>query len=247
MLDNWIFAENHTKRSDSEALGNGTCQARAPLRPHNVDDSHLRFQARNALLKRQFQCPAGTASCSSIGAPDVCCGTGLTCINVQGDSDAGSVGCCPEGQTCAGSVSCDSNNGYSACPDAPNGGCCMPGFQCSGVGCKYLVAFYNNHSNHVQALLSARLSSTSYHRQVLPPQPQLQLQLHLPKSQPHLHPPPPPPPQHTPVPPDGSLALPVSAEAAVKTAAHVLPALPVSAPQPAPKPLRRPSAQPAYP
>ncbi|KAF2127156.1 hypothetical protein P153DRAFT_60659 [Dothidotthia symphoricarpi CBS 119687] len=138
MLDNWIFApsaESRNKRSDGEGLGNRTCQARSPLRPHEFDNSFLRFQARNALLKRQFQCPDNTASCSSIGAPDVCCGTGLTCMTLDSNSGAGSVGCCPQGRTCAGSVSCDTSSGYSSCPDASNGGCCMPGFQCSGVGC----------------------------------------------------------------------------------------------------------------
>lgn len=141
MLDNWIFASDDqgrtpTKRSGYEDLGNGTWQAQSPLRPLAEEDFLARVHMRHVLLKRQFKCPDGTSSCTSIGAPDVCCGTGSTCINVNSNTDAGSVGCCPQGQTCAGSISCDTANGYSACPDAPNGGCCLPGFRCQGVGCK---------------------------------------------------------------------------------------------------------------
>lgn len=142
MLDNWIFEADtqsraETKRSDYEEFGNGTFQARSPLRPLAEEDFLARLHIRDVLLKRQFKCPEGTNSCSAIGAPDVCCGTGSTCINVNSNTDAGSVGCCPQGQTCAGSISCDTANGYSACPDAPNGGCCLPGFRCQGVGCEY--------------------------------------------------------------------------------------------------------------
>jgi len=139
MLENWIFASDArgqpSEPSDYTDLGNGTLQARSPLRPLAEDDFLARLHMRDVLLKRQFACPEGTRSCSSIGAPDVCCGTTATCINVDGNTDAGSVGCCPQGRACAGSVNCDTSRGYSACPGSPNGGCCLPGFQCQGIGC----------------------------------------------------------------------------------------------------------------
>ncbi|KAF2833557.1 hypothetical protein CC86DRAFT_400181 [Ophiobolus disseminans] len=132
MLDNWIFASNLERRRNYD---NDTCKAQSPLRPLAEDDFFSRMRIRAALSKRQFACPAGTNSCSSIGAPDVCCGTGSTCINVNDSPGVGTVGCCPQGQRCAGGISCDTSSGYSACPDAPNGGCCLPGFRCAGIGC----------------------------------------------------------------------------------------------------------------
>ncbi|EMD62694.1 hypothetical protein GGP41_003506 [Bipolaris sorokiniana] len=138
MLDNWIFAsesQQQSRRSDSDNLGNLTVQAVSPLRPLAQSDWLARMHIRDVLLKRQFKCPEGTNSCESIGAPDVCCGTGSNCINTSGSSDAGNVGCCPKGQTCAGNVNCDTASGYSSCPGSPNGGCCLPGFKCQGVGC----------------------------------------------------------------------------------------------------------------
>ncbi|KAH7401597.1 hypothetical protein BKA66DRAFT_405692 [Pyrenochaeta sp. MPI-SDFR-AT-0127] len=116
MLQNWIFASDLHTRLDFDDLGNGTCQAQSPLRPLAEEDFLSRMHIRDVLLKRQFSCPSGTNDCSSIGAPNVCCGTGTTCINVNSNSDAGSVGCCPQGQTCAGTIRCDTANGYSSCP-----------------------------------------------------------------------------------------------------------------------------------
>jgi len=136
MLDDYIFASDVEKRS-GYGTGNETCEAQSPLRPLAEDDFFSRMRIRAALSKRQFACPAGTRSCSSIGAPDVCCGTGSACISVSDSPGIGSVGCCPQGQTCAGSIRCDTSSGYSSCPDAPNGGCCLPGFRCAGIGCTY--------------------------------------------------------------------------------------------------------------
>ncbi|KAF1839177.1 hypothetical protein BDW02DRAFT_564160 [Decorospora gaudefroyi] len=161
LLENWIFEgdddgqglgeEKETEKSrrsssaeyDYDEFTNATLQARMALRPiipHPQQDwlarKHVRDVLTSLLLEgRQFQCPAGTSSCDDIGEPDVCCGTGSTCIDVSGNSEAGSVGCCPQGKTCAGGVRCDVASGYSSCPDAPNGGCCLPGFTCQGVGC----------------------------------------------------------------------------------------------------------------
>ena len=145
MLDNWIFAAQDTpsqpqssRRSDYDVFGNATSQALSPLRPLAQSDWLARMHIRDILMNRQFKCPDGTASCESIGAPDVCCGTGSTCISVTGSSVAGDVGCCPSGQTCAGSVSCDEASGYTSCPGTDNVGCCLPGFKCQGIGCKSL-------------------------------------------------------------------------------------------------------------
>jgi hypothetical protein len=138
MLDDWIFASDFQRRWAYENTGNGTCDAQSPLRPLAAENFFSRMRARAALAKRQFACPTGTSSCSAIGAPDVCCGTGTNCITVNDSPGVGSVGCCPLGRTCAGSISCDTSNGYSSCPDAPNGGCCLPGFRCDGIGCKSL-------------------------------------------------------------------------------------------------------------
>ncbi|KAF3007698.1 hypothetical protein E8E13_009428 [Curvularia kusanoi] len=134
MLDNWIFASSENKRSEYEDLGNGTYQAQPAIRPNAADEWFERLRIRDVLLKRQFRCPEGTLSCASIGAPDVCCGGSSTCVKVQ-NSPIGDIGCCPNGQSCAGSISCNEAAGYSSCPGSTNGGCCLPGFQCSGIGC----------------------------------------------------------------------------------------------------------------
>ncbi|KAF9693729.1 hypothetical protein EKO04_008537 [Ascochyta lentis] len=156
MLDNWIFASSQSKRSEYEDFGNGTYQAQPPIRPNAEDEWFERLRIRDVLLKRQFRCPEGTNSCSSIGAPDVCCGTSSTCVNVQ-DTNIGSVGCCPQGQTCSGTISCNEAAGYTSCPNSSNGGCCLPGFQCSGVGC---VAAGTS-ITYVQPSTSAQPSSSS--------------------------------------------------------------------------------------
>lgn len=139
MLENWIFASDvqgsTPGQPDIMDLENGTLRMRSPLRPVAEEDFLARLHIRDLLLKRQFACPEGTRNCASVGAPDVCCGSTSTCINVDSSTDVGSVGCCLEGQTCAGSVSCDTSLGYSSCPGSPNGGCCLPGFQCLGIGC----------------------------------------------------------------------------------------------------------------
>lgn len=143
MLDNWIFASSQSRRSDDGDFSNGTYQAQPAIRPNAEEEWFERLRVRDVLLKRQFRCPEGTNSCTSIGAPDVCCGTGSTCINVQ-DTNIGSVGCCPQGQTCSGTISCNEAAGYTSCPNSSNGGCCLPGFQCSGVGCKSLSSTFSS-------------------------------------------------------------------------------------------------------
>lgn len=87
------------------------------------------------LVRRAFQCPSGTYSCSSINRPGSCCGTGETCQLIQ-DTGLGDVGCCPSGETCSGSVTTCSS-GYTSCPNNSGGGCCIPGYQCVESGCKF--------------------------------------------------------------------------------------------------------------
>ncbi len=162
MLDNWIFASDLHSPSDVGDLGNETDQVLSPLRPITENDFFSRIRIRDILLGRQFACPEGTASCTSIGAPDVCCFTGSTCINTNSNSDAGSIGCCPNGQTCAGPVHCDTSAGYSSCPGSSNGGCCLPGFRCQGVGCLFLTRSILFHVN-----TDLHQVFTKEHRQVL--------------------------------------------------------------------------------
>ena len=87
------------------------------------------------LLRRQsgFKCPSTSSDCSSIGRPNSCCSNGLVCQLIQ-DNGQGDVGCCAEGETCDGAVQCA--QGYSGCPGNNGGGCCLPGFECFGIGCK---------------------------------------------------------------------------------------------------------------
>lgn len=91
-----------------------------------------------ALEKRNFQCPIGTSDCSVIGAPNACCAAGETCFNIT-DTGLGSVGCCPSGVQCGGTVNSCENN-YTPCAaggqDYEHGGCCIPNYICAGVGCE---------------------------------------------------------------------------------------------------------------
>jgi len=110
-----------------------------PLLVHADDEltGWSRVFART-LTKRDFKCPTGTDACTSIGQPNSCCETGETCVIVQ-NSAVGPVGCCPAGETCNGAVaSCDTAQGYTSCPNSPNGGCCIPGFACQDVGCRLM-------------------------------------------------------------------------------------------------------------
>lgn len=86
------------------------------------------------LLGRDFQCPTGTFSCTSIGQPDSCCGDGATCVIVQ-DTGLGVVGCCPAGETCGNTVS-SCGSGYTSCASSLGGGCCIPGYTCVTGGCR---------------------------------------------------------------------------------------------------------------
>ncbi len=86
------------------------------------------------LSRRGFQCPTGTASCSTINRPNSCCPTGEACQLIT-DVGLGDVGCCAQGQSCSNQVS-NCQQGYTSCPGSAGGGCCIPGYTCNGVGCK---------------------------------------------------------------------------------------------------------------
>ncbi|KAF2209098.1 hypothetical protein CERZMDRAFT_48027 [Cercospora zeae-maydis SCOH1-5] len=102
-----------------------------PLEQH-TSGSHRPWSifGRN-IFGRDFQCPAGTTSCRSIGS-DLCCQSGETCVNT-----AEGVGCCPAGATCGSEVGeCDTAAGYSSCP-GDGAGCCIPGAACVEGGCAF--------------------------------------------------------------------------------------------------------------
>lgn len=109
-----------------------------PMRIHLNDHQSLSFlNLRHFSSKRSnnYKCPGGTKSCAGINAPNKCCSTGSTCVQVK-NTGHGTVGCCPPGESCSG-VTADCLPGYKQCPVSSNGGCCVPGFQCDGTGCKF--------------------------------------------------------------------------------------------------------------
>ncbi|KAI1270557.1 hypothetical protein F5Y18DRAFT_15934 [Xylariaceae sp. FL1019] len=94
-------------------------------------------RARDAIARlqgRDFSCPSGTHACTNISETDYCCTDGTTCFVVEDAPNAGNVGCCPDGQTCGGSVA-DCRDGSTSCPAEEGGGCCIEGFICAQVGC----------------------------------------------------------------------------------------------------------------
>lgn len=107
-----------------------------PFGLHEPDSSIFRRAAvALSLLQRRSACPTGMSSCDAIGAPNKCCSAGTTCTSVD-DSTVGHVACCPDSSSCGGSVGkCPS--GAVTCPAELGGGCCIPGYVCQGVGCKF--------------------------------------------------------------------------------------------------------------
>ncbi|KAF4551731.1 Hypothetical protein D9617_12g036200 [Elsinoe fawcettii] len=142
-LDYWTFdplASRAGSALDSDGVKeseNSTFAYLNPaLSPHSSTSGSLSaLRLARSIFKRDFECPVGTFACTSINQPNSCCSTGETCISVQ-DTGLGPVGCCPQGQNCGGSVaSCNTEEGFSSCPGSPNGGCCIPGYSCQGIGC----------------------------------------------------------------------------------------------------------------
>ena len=102
---------------------------------HALEVFRRAASALSILQGRQWSCPGGTNSCSNIGFPNSCCATGETCVKIT-DTGLGSVGCCPSGSNCGGSIS-NCAPGNTPCASDIGGGCCIPGFVCQGVGCKF--------------------------------------------------------------------------------------------------------------
>lgn len=128
----------------------GNCTTIPQLQPAFTLHSDRQITAvqryfRRQLEKRDFTCPAGTTSCTGISRPNSCCSTGQTCSIIT-DTGLGDVGCCGSGSTCGGQVaSCPQS--YTPCQASQGGGCCIPGYQCSGVGCKdVLIVFLSDQS-----------------------------------------------------------------------------------------------------
>lgn len=134
-LDHYAaFAPDTTSSSsgsDVTAEGNTTGLA-PPFRP-----LHLHLRPRNLLfLGSRDACPAGMSGCSAAGAPSKCCPDGSYCAAVS-DQTAGGIACCPDGASCLGEVAACPADAVS-CPSELGGGCCIPGFVCFGVGCKFV-------------------------------------------------------------------------------------------------------------
>lgn len=102
--------------------------------------------ARNAaaalalLEKRNFQCPGGTSPCNNIATPNLCCATGEVCFTIP-DTGLGTVGCCPNGASCSGNITCAAGN--TPCGSEIGGGCCIPGYVCAGIGCELIKVSQN--------------------------------------------------------------------------------------------------------
>jgi len=88
-----------------------------------------------ALLEKR-ECPTGTSTCSN--APNLCCATGEVCVSIT-DTGLGSIGCCPSGATCTGTITCAAGN--TPCASNIGGGCCIQGYVCAGVGCEITLIF----------------------------------------------------------------------------------------------------------
>ena len=140
----------------------------APFALH-TDDFHMVrplmariLQAPNALFhleKRAFQCPGGTNACTSINRPNSCCYSGSTCEIVP-DTGSGDVGCCGSGQECGAQVA-NCADGNTACPGSQGGGCCIPGYACSGVGCKFFQRFQQVDFLSLMSILSGAINTTA--------------------------------------------------------------------------------------
>ena len=140
--DYWSFEANPLDSATTSWFNTSNAQLYEPSIPLHSNESsrphvlprHLRTAWLSSLFdKRDFQCPTGTSSCTTIGRPNSCCQADATCQLIQ-DTGLGDVGCCPNGEACAGSVStCDA--GYTSCPNNPGGGCCLPDYGCFDVGC----------------------------------------------------------------------------------------------------------------
>lgn len=98
--------------------------------PHNDLQKRRSGLFGRRLFAREFECPSGTKTCSSIGS-DLCCNDADTCVETSEG-----IGCCPLGASCGSDVAgCDTDAGFSSC--LQGGGCCIPGAKCLDTGCVF--------------------------------------------------------------------------------------------------------------
>jgi hypothetical protein len=117
-------------------------------RPESVPPSrlwHRQFAKRDSShpIFARAACPVGTNACTSIGHPNSCCLASESCVAIT-DTGLGPVGCCASGSTCNGSIK-DCAQGNTACPSNLGGGCCIPDYECNGVGCQFTVQTWYFH------------------------------------------------------------------------------------------------------
>lgn len=89
-----------------------------------------------AILEKRSSCPSGMNSCEDEGSPNKCCQEGTYCTRVS-NAGVGNIACCPDGSSCGGGIG-DCPSDATECPASLGGGCCIPGYICQGIGCKYL-------------------------------------------------------------------------------------------------------------
>ncbi|EAU36010.1 predicted protein [Aspergillus terreus NIH2624] len=132
-LDYWHFADTASANTTSptDQPSGSTEKKQTDLQPRvntyspAVPQTPQGRSLLSSIFRRDFQCPGDTHACTAINRPGSCCGAGETCQLVA-DTGSGDVGCCPQGQSCSGSVgSCQA--GYTQCAAALGGGCCIPG------------------------------------------------------------------------------------------------------------------------
>lgn len=128
-LQYWEFGEMATQNGfqQHEELGNASISF--PLLPgivpHSADKGLGIALLGRSLFARDFKCPKNTHSCSNSINANICCHADQTCV-----STSDGPGCCPDGETCGGSVgNCPA--GQTSC----NNGCCIAGAVCKGAGC----------------------------------------------------------------------------------------------------------------
>ncbi|KAL4888062.1 hypothetical protein BDV59DRAFT_189330 [Aspergillus ambiguus] len=125
-----------------------------------VDHPMPRSGNLSPLLRRDFQCPADTHSCAAINRPESCCSRRETCQLVK-DTGSGDVGCCPQGQSCSGSIgTCQA--GYTNCAASLGGGCCIPGYECVTGGCaRVYTVTITAHSTVMTSTITASMSTST--------------------------------------------------------------------------------------
>lgn len=132
------------RMADDNFLSNSSFSYRPPFAEHHDSITSTGWESlRRAvealhILEKRQSCPTTMNSCDYIGAANKCCLSNEVCVKVV-DEHVGNVACCPKGAACSGAVAaCPS--GTTSCDAELSGGCCIPGYVCQGVGCKYSSA-----------------------------------------------------------------------------------------------------------